>query len=485
MTDEALDAVPADNQELTFNGIDATTGGYALPPLSFSEVAKVALGEAIDASEIAALRARHDSATVATLGVAEDVNPEVLAEAGWGVIFAFGADPAIQEALKPLLDRRRTQAADRYRVLAGPDGYRPDDTAASFLKRFGIAPGGLVDPQKGMPYYLLIVGGPESIPYRFQYSLDVSFAVGRLHFETVEEYARYAAAVVAAEKSPKAQRRAVFFGPNSSDDIATGLSSQRLVAPLATSVVTGAAPAWSSTSQIGDGQATKANLLSLLTSADGPSLLFTAGHGMSFPDGDPAQRSRQGALLCQDWPGPIGWNKAVPPDFYLSGEDVPDAAGPGPMIAFLFACYGAGTPKNDDFIRNGAVPLQIAPEAFLARLPQRLLGHPKSPALAVVGHVERAQSYSFTWPGIGDQLTVFESTLGALVKGRRVGSAVEYFNNRYAALSVELGDIQENARYGAAPNDAQVAGLWTARNDARNYVILGDPAVRLGTTLEP
>jgi hypothetical protein len=485
VTDQTPDAIPADNQELIFNGVDATSGKYSLPPLSFGQVAKVALGEAIDAGEIAALRAKHDAATVATLGVTEGVNPDVLAEAGWGVIFAYGADPAIQEALKQLLDRRRTQAADRYRILAGPDGYRPDDTAASFLKRFGIAPGSPVDPQKGVPYYLLIVGGPESIPYRFQYSLDVSFAVGRLHFDTVEEYARYAAAVVAAEKAPRAQRRAAFFGPNSSDDVATGLSSQRLVAPLAKSVVTAATPAWTSTSQIGAGEATKADLLSLLTSADGPSLLFTAGHGMSFPDGDPAQRAQQGALLCQDWPGPIAWNQAVPPDFYLSGGDIPEAAGPGPMIAFLFACYGAGTPQNDDFVRNGAAPLQIAPEAFLARLPQRLLGHPKSPALAVVGHVERAMSYSFTWPGIGDQLTVFEAALGALVKGRRVGFALEYFNNRYAALSTELGDIQENARYGAVPNEAQVAGIWTARNDARNYVILGDPAVRLGTSLEP
>src|SRR4051812_17863774 len=47
-------------------------------------------------------------------------------------------------------------------------------------------------------------------------------------------------------------------------------------------------------------------------------------------------------------------------------------------IAVLFACYGAGTPHTDSFTRSPAgEPLEIAPHAFVADLPRRMLAHPK------------------------------------------------------------------------------------------------------------
>ena len=473
---------PQNPEQLYFNGINGASGDYLLPPLSAKAVSDVATGEKLDEQELAELEARVTAVTGTFLGVVDGVDATKLAEAGWGVVYPHDVQPEVREALKPLLDHRREQASavkeERYREYAGPDGHRPGERSSDFLVRHGVGPGMPVDPDKA-PYYLLLVGDPERIPYRFQYQLDVTFAVGRLHFDTPDEYARYAESVVQAEKATAASRDVVLFGVRNPDDKATTMSAEHLVEPLADQL-SNEFDDWSFQKKVGPGETTKARLEELLRGAEPPRLLFTASHGMAFPNGDPRQAPHQGAVLCQDWPGPLQWHGAIPQDHYFGADDVAEDARVGGMLAFFFACYGAGTPKTDDFAQQAlGAPAQIAPHAFVGRLPQRLLGHPRGGALAAVGHVERAWSYSFMWPKIGEQLQIFDSTLGALLRGIPLGQAIEYFNDHYAALTTELESLKEDIQFGATANPAEVSGLWTARNDARNYVILGDPAVRL------
>jgi hypothetical protein len=465
---------------LIFNGIDATTGAYLESPMSVSDASRLARGESLDDGHLAELKARQERESLGHYGAIEGVDPKDLAQTGWGVIFPANHDPAVREALAPLLDLRRRQASAKneryYREYIGPAAYRPDESKSAFLRRQGAGPGP-ADPDK-VPYYLLMVGDPQAIPYRFQYQVDVQYAVGRIAFDTAEEYAQYARSVVEAETGGLAlARRAAFFGAANPDDGATKMSAADLVAPLAKFAAADQA-SWK-IDAIQPEDAVKKRLASLLGGSDTPALLFTASHGLGYPNEHPLQLADQGALLCQDWPGP-SWKQAIPPDFYFAGEDVAADARMLGLIALHFACYGAGTPQFDDYTPLGETARKtIAPRGFVARLPQRLLAHPRGGALAVIGHVERAWSYSFNWTGAGRQLQTFQSTLKRLMEGHPVGSALEYFNSRYAELSSDLSSELEEIKFGKTPNDYEVAGMWTANNDARSYSVIGDPAVRL------
>ena len=177
--------------------------------------------------------------------------------------------------------------------------------------------------------------------------------------------------------------------------------------------------------------------------------------------------------MSQEWPGP-SWAARVPERFYVSADDVPSEANMLGSVAFHFACYSAGTPKFDDYVKAGATPKQKAPESILAKLPARLLNRG---ALAVLGHIDLAWTYSFL-DNNKPQLNVFKSPLEAIMKGRCVGHAAEYIDDRWAALATIMVGLQKDLRFGAKI-EGEVARKWTQLTDARNYMLVGDPAVRL------
>jgi hypothetical protein len=471
---------------MIFNGVNGASGEYDLPPQRPEDIARIARGIPIEEAHRRDISIRRDldASMGEHYGLREGLDPKELSQSGWGVIFPQNLAPkelaALKEALKPLLDHRQGQAAAQqphyYKECSGELGYRPGQSKSDFLRVHGRG-AGPADPDK-LPYYLLIVGDPETIPYTFQYQLDVQYAVGRIHFDKLEDYYRYATSVVQAEtRDFQTPRQVTFFGTANQDDRATQLSAQNLIQPL-TDYLSREQPDWTIQSYLKE-QALKEQFDRILRSEQAPSLLFTASHGMSFPNGDPRQEPHQGALLCQDWPGPRAHQGPIPEDFYFSGDDLGEEANVFGTMAFLFACYGAGTPKMDDFYRKAYIDRKaIAPQAFLSRLPQRMLAHPRGGALAVVGHVERAWGYSFLWEGVGQELVTYESALTRLLEEHPLGSALEYFNSRYAELASDLtSEIDETSE--EIQNTVKIAGLWTASNDARNYMILGDPAVRV------
>jgi hypothetical protein len=463
------------------NGIDATSGEYLLPPVEDRDVAEAAQALVPGQVADAALRGRHHRVSERHYAPKHGVDGRDLAQAGWAVVAAADADPAVLTALRPLLEHRQRQAGAvaerRYRVLAGEDGYRTGESKQDFQARFGVGPGP-VDPDV-LPYHLLLVGSPEEIPFDVQYQLDVQHSVGRLSFDSVDDYRRYAVSVLAAESSPldgAGSRRLCAFAPRNAGDPATDASVSHLATPLVEDL-RASLGSWEIASLF-DTDATKANLVSTLTGDQRPDVLFTASHGVGYPAGHAAQRAGQGALLCQDWPGP--GKGPVRPEHLFAATDVraaPDLDLTG-MVAVLFACFGAGTPVQDDFGRARGERRTLSPTPFVAALPQALLGR-EGGALAVLGHVDRAWGCSFLWPGAGSQTEVFRSSLARLADGEPVGSALEYMGDRHAEIATELARALEMIELGKRADHELLARLWTAYADARNFVVLGDPAVRL------
>lgn len=474
------------------NGLNASSGAYIEDPLTSRELAKKILQLERKRSnvEIRALNTRTSRLREAAFRPIMGVDERDLRQTGWGVIFAKDADPSVQDALRVLLDYRQTQTGDLYGEYTGDDGYLPGDTWESFRIRHHIG-SGEADPQE-MPYYLLIVGDPETIPYEFQYQADVERAVGRIYFDRPEDYANYAHSVVTAETQPlQLPCNTTFFATSNPDDRVTSLSWKELINPLALELKTMATEQKCKMTIVEPNCATKAKLAQLLGGSETPSLLFTATHGVGFNQDDPCHPRHQGALVTKEWPGPRMWQERLNQDFYFSCDDVSSDARLWGLIAVFFACFSAGTPRLSDFYhlkeRMPQERLHLAEKAVLASLPQRLLSHPKGGALAVVGHVERAWPDSFKLPRAfgpnGHDIKAFRRLLSLLMQGFPIGAALEDMNSRYAEYATDLITLLYPIMHqGMTSTDeikSKLAKLWTRVDDARNYIIIGDPAVRL------
>ncbi|NTW01455.1 MAG: hypothetical protein HGA19_09110 [Oscillochloris sp.] len=535
----------SDSEELYPNGID---GMYGQPLLRINTAAVTALAkdEGVDFSlkelhrkKVAsydprqgeqpldvAMQAKKDFNTKdKVLGTVADVDQNKINEAHWAVVVHSQEDIAVLKALWPLIEHRMRQMGfskldfdfqssdtsceawlGRHtdggkKTLKANWGevppvlvVRPSERVDAWLTRYDVmqAP---VDPARGVPFYLMLIGrpGPLSstdqvfISLSFQYELDVFWGVGRLVFSNangqhrLDDYRTYAERVVAWETRPDAashlRKEIAFFGTRHEDDKSTMRSADELITPLAT---------WGKNSKIViekqitqsvylGSNATRNNLERLLSATTPPALLFTASHGIGLPLSDPSRLvMHQGALVTADFE--FG---SIKREHWLAGEDLDalSSANLDGMIAFLFGCYSVGCPQQDEFIfdSNRQRPI-IAPFPFIAQLPQRMLA---KGALAVIGHVERAWTYSFSNSGATSQIQPFQDVLGRLLRGMPAGSATDQFNVIQGARSLTLTKELEEMAYGATANPLLLSRLWMARNDARNYLLLGDPAVKL------
>jgi hypothetical protein len=405
----------------------------------------------------------------------DTVDQDDLAAMGWAIIFAevdTRAD-AIEQALQPLIKHRTDQAGPLCKVLKGSEGYQPGLDAITWLgkRKLGLD---IVDPEKGLPFYVVLIGDPSLIPMEFQYRLDIFWAVGRLDFPDVEDYARYAKSVVAHEEAKtKGNGRIGLFAPRHDFDPATQLFHKVVVSSLKSKKL----PSGFAWRDLLATDATKEAYETLISGDDDagtPQLIFTGGHGMEFAIDDPRQPTTQGALVCQDW----GGYGAIDKDEWFAASDMPAAAQLAGTIHLIFACYGGGCSKIDTFREKDGTAFQISDADRTAALPRALLLHENGGALAVIAHVDRAFACSFSLNSGAPQTQGLQDVLWSLMRNHRAGNALDRFNARWGATATVLSDALANPIGQPEQND-RLYQLWLARDDARNYVLLGDPAVRL------
>lgn len=473
------------------NGINGATGDYLVPPISIKDAAQVLLNyqpdqEEADKDKVMALIRQKTSQK--TMGLPDFVEPEDFDETGWAIVFHKDEDPKVKDAMKKLYDHRLKVIRDDFgaddadKIVKWIDNYNGESAREWLIKN--KADFGTVQPTR-MPYYILLVGSPELIPFKFGHWLAGGYAVGRLYFENVSDYESYVDSLIRYEseagKPAPTNKDLIFWGPRQRNDGATKLSSEFLVKPLATDdqqirIFKKLKSVGYNRKLIAPNDSKKDILLNLFRRKAGvlaPSLLFTASHGIAWPNGNPLQQTAQGALLCQDYFGLSAG--ALKPEHYLSAADISSDANVFGMICFHFACYGAGTPSENRFKLQGEQPVGIPEKAFFSPLPQALLKHPNGGALGVFGHVERAWQTSIVTAGAGTQLQPFEEALWTILSGKPLGHALTGFVKRANELSHQLSGQIEDGK----ATDADLTDLWLARNDAEAFILFGDPAARL------
>lgn len=327
-----------------------------------------------------------------------------------------------------------------------------------------------------LPWYLLLCGSPEVLPWRLQYVLNSAAYVGRLDLDEtgLDNYVR---ALLGGWKdaASRPDRPVVWTVDHGHPDI-TWLMRQAIAEPLAAKLRADAQIGEEHVRCLAGPEATTGALVDTLTGAR-PAFVVTTSHGMTGPLDDPATMGRQLGFLVDDGHDLLG------------PEDLLEKWQPDGAIWYAHACCSAGSDKTTSYeglVEEGtSVDLTLKAVAGLgskqAPLPRALLGAER-PLRAFIGHVEP----TFDWTLRADTGQLLTATLrqalynrmyrktpepvGLAFQGwyRHVGELLSQWKQAFDAIN----DGDTSAR--AAALRAQLTAL-----DRQSLVILGDPTVAL------
>lgn len=322
-----------------------------------------------------------------------------------------------------------------------------------------------------LPRYVLIVGGPQKIPWSVQYSLAIRHAVGRLPFDG-DDLGPYVSAMLDGEEGwattqTDAAAPVVWTVDHGPDDI-TRLMRSTLSSPLV-KALSGTLPGLV---VIKDSEATGSALIKALDAK--PALVVTSSHGATPLEGGELRKA-------------LG----LPMDIAHAAIPVTDLANsmPGGAVWFAQACCSAGSSAESrfsDLLAAGTTARAVVDAvtslgSAVAPAPLALLSRER-PVRAVFGHVEPTFDWTLRDPETGQRFG--GDLVGALSSnlhhGQPIGlilseyrAAVGVLTNRWVKLSVQLNRDHDNS---VLPT---MTRLRLTAWDRQSLVLLGDPTVHL------
>lgn len=409
-------------------------------------------------------------------------NPADPKDVGWTFLVST-RDPQrekLVEIMKPLAIHRRMDKPETY--LKYSCGVENDSLRwMDWLKKHYFKKG---VPHKGkIPKYVLIVGGPDQVPFRFQSMLQCCAFVGRVDFDSLKDLRTYVKKVIRLETAdePTTKREALFFATDHGKNDATFYSRRNMVEPMAEWVHKELE--YDTWELIGE-EATKSNLKDVFKRSK-PALVYTASHGADAT-AEPLSILKRfgGAICCHQRPR----DKFI--DTLWSAEDIPeDIPFLEGSIFFQFACYSYGTPKTSDYAHWFEQESHSIKRDMISAIPKKLLSLKHGP-IAFIGHTDTAllqgiidlQSLGMKgkWHS---NIVSFKEAVERILHLLPAGMGMERMSDKFNYANMAIANTMDLDRMGAVHwNNRYYESFvenWLFRNDAQNFHVFGDPGVRV------
>ena len=407
----------------------------------------------------------------------------------WGVVAPPGdAGDKLIAKIRLLMELRAEQQQAEVRVYRSAPTFQSDLPLILALQWRDAYIDDFHTLDHHLPLYLLILGDLTEVPLAVQQALTTTGRrmVGRLAFDSLDQYHSYAKKVCRSEReqSRQDQARALFHTVRDGTD-ATSAGYDNLLRHVIRELRHARGRADGPIDESGSERPSSAEFLTATATSARPTLLFTLNHGLGAPQqgwsSAREQRRYQGAVS-------FGNGQWLDPDSLADRPFLPDG------IWIMHSCFGAGTPTRSpyldwvtriaeetgdrDQLDRVLASLPRTGEPFIAHLPKTILAHPEGP-LAFIGHVDLAWTFSFADPD--DPARSRPGNVARMVAdildGHRVGQGTRALFDYLGIVITYLATLYTDER-GDADAD-QRALWWMIWQDLAGYIVLGDPAVRL------